>query len=54
MLHSQSGLLDKAKAAAELAAADVVVIEVVERDLVSDGLPILSPEMRAAVAAAVG
>ncbi len=53
VLHSQSGLVNMPRAVAAFASADVVVIEVVERDLVSNELPILSPELRAAVAAAL-
>ena len=54
VLHSQSGASDPSVIADAVAASEVVVLEVVERDLVSEEVPILAPSLRAAVAAALG
>ena len=54
VLHSQSGASDPSVIADAIAASEVVVLEVVERDLVSEEVPILAPSLRAAIAAALG
>lgn len=54
VLHVQTGPGNPGAAAAAFAAADVVVIEIVERNLVSDGVPPFDPAFRQAVVAALG
>jgi len=54
VLHSQSSASDPSVIGDAVAASEVVVLEVVERDLVSEEVSILAPSLRAAVAVALG
>ena len=53
VVHSHASGDAPERVSALVADAEVVVIELVERDLVSDTIPVLSPELRAVLTAAL-